>query len=61
MNYPIMEFKNLCIILCRDRIAYKNTSTMENFIIHRRLLIALNQFIFSLIFYFNAGAIYNDF
>ena len=40
-------------------MAYKNTSTMANFVIHRGLIISMNQFIFSLIFYFNPVALYN--
>ena len=61
-DYSIKEFKSLSVLLLWwGRIAYKNTSTMANFIIHRGLIISLNQFIFSAIFYFNPVPIYNGF
>ena len=61
-DYSIKEFKSLSVLLLWwGRIAYKNTSTMANFIIHRGLIISLNQFIFSCIFYFNPVAIYSGF
>ena len=61
-DYSIKEFKSLSILLLWwGRIAYKNTSTMANFVIHRGLIISLNQFIFSMLFYFNAVALYNGF
>ena len=61
-DFSIIEFKNLSILLLWwGRISYKNTSTMANFIIHRGLLISFNQFIFSLIFYYNPVAMYNGF
>ena len=59
-DYSIKEFKTLSILLLWwGRIAYKNTSTVANFVIHRGLIISFNQFIFSLIFYYNAVALYN--
>ena len=61
-DYSIKEFKSLSILLLWwGRIAYKNTSTMANFIVHRGLIIAFCQFFFSLMFYFNAVALYNGF
>ena len=61
-DYSIMEFKSLrMLLLWFGRIAYKNTSMMSNFIIHRGLIIAFNQFIFSCIFYFNPVALYSGF
>ena len=61
-DYSIKEFKNLSIlILWWGRIAYKNTSTMANFIVHRGLIIAFCQFFFSLMFYFNPVPLYNGF
>ena len=61
-DYSIKEFKSLNVLLLWwGRIAYKNTSTMANFIIHRGLIISFNQFIFSCIFYFNPVAIYSGF
>ena len=59
-DYSIKEFKTLSILLLWwGRIAYKNTSTVANFVIHRGLIISFNQFIFSLMFYYNAVALYN--
>ena len=61
-DFSIKEFKSLSILLLWwGRIAYKNTSTMANFIVHRGLIIAFCQFFFSLMFYFNAVALYNGF
>ena len=61
-DYSIKEFKSLSVLLLWwGRIAYKNTSTMANFIIHRGLIISLNQFIFSCIFYFNPVPLYSGF
>ena len=61
-DYSIKEFKSLSILLLWwGRRAYKNTSTMANFIVHRGLIIAFCQFFFSLMFYYNAVALYNGF
>ena len=59
-DYSIKEFKTLSgLLLWWGRIAYKNTSMVANFVIHRGLIISFNQFIFSTIFYYNAVALYN--
>ena len=59
-DYSIKEFKTLSILLLWwGRIAYKNTSTVANFVIHRGLIVSFNQFIFSLMFYYNPVALYN--
>ena len=59
-DYSIKEFKYLnMLLLWFGRVAYKNTSMMSNFIIHRGLIIAFNQFIFSCIFYFNPVPFYS--
>ena len=59
-DYSIKEFKTLNeLLLWWGRRAYKNTSMVANFVIHRGLIISLNQFIFSIIFYYNAVALYN--
>ena len=59
-DYSIKEFKSLNVLLLWwGRRAYKNTSMVANFVIHRGLIISLNQFIFSIIFYYNAVALYN--
>ena len=61
-DYSIKEFKSLSVLLLWwGRISYKNTSTMANFIIHRGLIISLNQFIFSYIFYYNPVPMYSGF
>ena len=61
-DFSITEFKSLSIlILWWGRIAYKNTSTMANFIVHRGLIIASCQFFFSLMFYYNPVPLYNGF
>ena len=59
-DYSIKEFKTLNILLLWwGRNAYKNTSMVANFVIHRGLIISINQFIFSFIFYYNAVPLYN--
>ena len=59
-DYSIKEFKSLNgLLLWWGRMAYKNTSTMANFIIHKGLIISMNQFIFSMVFYYNPVALYN--
>ena len=59
-DYSIKEFKSLKILLLWwGRLAYKNTATVANFVIHRGLIISFNQLIFSLIFYYNPIALYN--
>lgn len=59
-DFSIVKFNILNnLLLWWGRIAYKNTSVMCNFIIHRGLIISLIQFIFSLMFYCNAVALYN--
>ena len=59
-DYSIKEFKTLSILLLWwGRLAYKNTSTVANFVMHRGLIISFNQFLFSLVFYYNAVPLYN--
>ena len=59
-DYSIKEFKTLSILLLWwGRLSYKNTSTVANFVMHRGLIISFNQFIFSMIFYYNAVPLYN--
>ena len=61
-DYSIKEFKSLnMLLLWFGRLAYKNTSMMSNFIIHRGLIISFNQFIFSCIFYYNPVPLYSGF
>ena len=61
-DYSIKEFKSLNkLLLWFGRIAYKNTSMMSKFIIHRGLIVSFNQFIFSCMFFFNPVALYTGF
>ena len=61
-DYSILEFNYLdTLLLWWGRLAYKNTSQMSNFIIHRGLIISLIQFIFSCMFYYNSVPLYNGF
>ena len=61
-DYSIKEFKSLStLLLWWGRVAYKNTATMSNFIVHRGMIISFNQFIFSLVFYYNPVPLYNGF
>ena len=61
VDYSIKEFKTLSgLLLWWGRIASKNTSMVANFVIHRGLIKSFNQFIFSLLFYYNAVALYNE-
>ena len=61
-DYSIKEFKSLSILLLWwGRVSYKNTATMSNFIVHRGMIISFNQFIFSLVFYYNPVPLYNGF
>lgn len=59
-DFSILKFNYLnTLLLWWGRLSYKNTSQMANFVIHRGLIISLIQFIFSLMFYYNAVALYN--
>ena len=59
-DYSILKFNYLnTLLLWWGRLSYKNTSAMANFVIHRGLIISLIQFVFSLMFYYNAVALYN--
>ena len=61
-DYSIKEFKSLStLLLWWGRVSYKNTATMSNFIVHRGMIISFNQFIFSLVFYYNPVPLYNGF
>ena len=61
-DYSILKFKYLSkLVLWHGRLAYKNTSVMAQFVIHRGLIISVIQCIFSLIFYSIAIPIYNGY
>jgi len=54
-DFSIMKFEYLSILLLwHGRLAYKNTSVISQFVIHRGLIIAYIQTLFSVIFYFAA-------
>ena len=61
-DYSILKFKHLAkLMLWHGRLAYKNTSLMAQFVIHRGLIIAIIQCVFSLVFYSVAIPIYNGY
>lgn len=61
-DFSILKFKYLSkLLLWHGRLAYKNTSVMAQFVIHRGLVISVIQCIFSLIFYSIAIPIYNGY
>lgn len=61
-DFSILKFKYLSkLLLWHGRLAYKNTSLMSQFVIHRGLIISVIQTIFSLVFYSIAIPIYNGY
>ncbi|CAD8114795.1 unnamed protein product [Paramecium sonneborni] len=59
-DFSILKFKHLAVLLLwHGRLAYKRTAVMAQFVMHRGLVIASIQTIFSIIFYFVAIPIYN--
>ena len=61
-DFSIDEFKYLRrLILWHGRLSYKRSAVLSQFVIHRGLIIAIIQAIFSIIFYFVAIAIYNGY
>jgi phospholipid-translocating ATPase len=61
-DFSILKFKHLSrLVLWHGRLAYKNTSVMAQFVIHRGLIISIIQCIFSLVFYSVAIPIYNGY
>ena len=61
-DFSILKFKDLSkLLLWHGRLAYKNTSVMAQFVIHRGLIISVIQCIFSLVFYSIAIPIYNGY
>lgn len=61
-DFSILKFKHLSrLVLWHGRLAYKNTSVMAQFVIHRGLIISIIQCIFSLVFYSIAIPIYNGY
>lgn len=61
-DFSILKFKHLSrLVLWHGRLAYKNTSVMAQFVIHRGLIISIIQCIFSLVFHSIAIPIYNGY
>jgi phospholipid-translocating ATPase len=61
-DFSILKFKHLSrLVLWHGRLAYKNTSVMAQFVIHRGLIISIIQSIFSLVFHSIAIPIYNGY
>jgi len=61
-DFSINEFRHLRrLILWHGRLSYKRSACLSQFVIHRGLIIAIIQAIFSIIFYFVAIAIYNGY
>lgn len=61
-DFSILKFKHLSkLLLWHGRLAYKNTSVMAQFVIHRGLIISVIQSVFSLVFYSIAIPIYNGY
>ena len=59
-DFSIDEFKHLRrLILWHGRLSYKRSAMLSQFVIHRGLIIAVIQAIFSIVFYFVAIPVYN--
>lgn len=59
-DFSIVKFKHLNkLLLWHGRLSYKRTGSLGNFVIHRGLIIAFIQAIFSAIFYGLSIPIYN--
>lgn len=61
-DFSIDEFKFLRrLVLWHGRLSYKRSAVLSQFVIHRGLIIAIIQAIFSIIFYFVTIPIYNGY
>lgn len=61
-DFSIDEFQYLRrLVLWHGRLSYKRSAVLSQFVIHRGLVIAVIQAIFSIIFYFVAIPIYNGY
>lgn len=59
-DFSVEEFRYINdLLLWHGRLAYKRSSTLAQFVLHRGLIIAMIQFVFCSIFYFVAIAIFN--
>mmetsp|Transcript_16382 Transcript_16382/g.22462 ORF Transcript_16382/g.22462 Transcript_16382/m.22462 type:complete len:186 (+) Transcript_16382:2581-3138(+) len=61
-DFSIDEFKFLRrLVLWHGRLSYKRSSVLSQFVIHRGLIIAVIQAIFSIVYYFVAIPVYNGY
>ena len=61
-DFSINEFQFLRrLVLWHGRLSYKRSAVLSQFVIHRGLVIAIIQAIFSIIFYYVAIPIYNGY
>jgi phospholipid-translocating ATPase len=61
-DFSVNNFKDLNVLLLYyGRNIYKNTAMVAHFIIHRGMIIAFMQYIFSVMFYFFPIPLYNGF
>lgn len=61
-DFSVTQFKHITdLLLWHGRLAYKRSSTLAQFVLHRGLIIATIQFIFCSIYYFVAIAVFNGF
>ena len=61
-DFSILEFKTVkLLLLWHGRLSYKRSAVLSQFVIHRGLIIAIIQIIFSFMFYFTSIQIYNGY
>lgn len=61
-DFSVPEFKTLApLILWTGRLSYVRTSLLANFVIHRGLIIAVIQFIYTVMFSYTTIPIYNGY
>ena len=59
-DFSVQQFCYITdLMLWHGRLAYKRSSTLAQFVLHRGLIIAMIQFIFCSVFYFVAIAVFN--
>lgn len=59
-DFSVQQFRYITdLMLWHGRLAYKRSSTLAQFVLHRGLIIAMIQFIFCSVFYFVAIAVFN--
>ena len=59
-DFSVQQFRYITdLMLWHGRLAYKRSSTLAQFVLHRGLIIAMIQFVFCSVFYFVAIAVFN--